>query len=122
MDKTIASLRTIEDCPPYLLEVAKLTGLQKQLMLEEKSKHELQAFGKTVVQLQTRALAAVTVYFALPEPDMHLADARQSFLRGNCDAFHVEGPGALTITRMIRFKPRGNLHLHQRIIDYYFAE
>ena len=71
---------------------------------------------------------------------MHLADARQSFVRSYCDAFHVEGPGALTITRMIRFKPRGTLHLHLQMespliekdfaelgaannsLDYYFAE
>ena len=112
MDKTIASLNIIEHCPPYLLEVAKLTALQNQLMLSEKSKHDLQAFGKIVVQLQSRALSAFTVYFALVEPDIHLADARQSFVRSYCDAFHVEIPGTLTIRRMIRFNPRGILHLH----------
>ena len=37
MDKTIASLKIIEVCPPYLLEVAKLTALQNQMMLGEKS-------------------------------------------------------------------------------------
>ena len=73
MQKTIASLKIIEVCPPYLLEVAKLTGLQNQMMLGEKSKHDLQAFGKIVVQLQTKALAAVTGYFAIPEPDIALA-------------------------------------------------
>ena len=51
------------------------------MMLGENSKHDLQAFGKIVVQLQTKALAAVTGYFAIPEPDIALADARQSFVR-----------------------------------------
>ena len=67
-------------------------------MLGEKSKHDLQAFGKFVVQLQTKVLTAITGYFAIPEPDIALADARQSFVRSYCDAFHVEGAGALTIT------------------------
>ena len=57
MQKTIASLKIIEVCPPYLLQVSKLTGLQNQMMLGEKSKHDLQAFGTIVVQLQTKALA-----------------------------------------------------------------
>ena len=85
------------------------------MMLGEKSKRDLQAFGKIVVQLQTKALAAVTGYFAIPEPDIALADARHSFVWSYCDAFHVEGAGALTVTRIIRFKPRGTLQLHHQM-------
>ena len=43
MNKTVASLQLVKVCPPFLLEVSKLSGLQDQMMLGEKSKHDLQA-------------------------------------------------------------------------------
>ena len=106
----------------------------------QQSKQDLQGFGKAVVQLQQKALDAVTAYFSLEESDPKLTDARQAFVRSYVDAYHVEGLGTLTVQRMIRYRPRGTLHLHIQMesplivkdwaeignannsLDYYFAE
>ena len=112
MDKTLASVQIIELCPPFLKKISDLPSYTNQLMLGLKSKIELQGVGKEAFDLQQKAIDSVEKYFNIIEPNNALADSRQAFMRSYIDAFYVENNDNLSVARMVRYKPRGILHLH----------